>query len=773
VGFPNRQASFVAGELTPLVWGRADLARYTQGLRHLENFIIHPQGGVSNRAGTVFVREIKDNQPARIIPFEFSPELGQTYVLEFTPGFLRVHAQGQTILAAGLPLEVPHPYVSPDPAELRRLRYAQSADVLTLVEGTLPAQDLKRLGHESWTITPFDLAATRPNAPVQAALTQPGAPLPNENIPSTQVFYVVTAVASDGQESLPSNAQSGLFWDFSGRPPIRVQWTAPPASVEVYNVYKAIGPTGFYGFVGQSKTLEFLDRALAPVFNQGPPEGRNPFLSQFPTHIAYFDQRLWFALIQTLHASQAGAFKNFDRSRPSNDDDAIEATLASLTIDKIRALVPMTQLVILTASNTYAVQGDPITPNDIGATAQEAEGCADLAPIVSGRAIVFLTAAGSTVRELLYEFAADTDGGWVSTDLGITSEHLFKGRRVVAWAFQKEPYGILWAVWDDGTLASLTRQKEHEVAGWARHDTDGFVEDVACVLEGEEHAVYLVVRRAVGGQQLRYLERMASRRAATETDHSTWQFLDCSLSYAGRNAAAGATMKITGGSWTPNTEADVFSQGIADPAYQFALGDVGDYVFFEQGLVRALILQVIGPQQVRVMVETSVPESLRDVFTPLWGIARGAVSGLSHLEGRTVSAMVDGGIHPPMVVSSGTVTLGDHYENIVVGLPYSSFAETLDLDTAGGTPLSARRKNVAQVTARVMVTRGLAVGEGLPDDAAQAIPPAKVYGGELESGSIEVRPQSTWNKGGRIRFQQDAPLPCTILSIEVDTEVGG
>jgi hypothetical protein len=52
-GYPIKP-SFAGGEFAPSLYRRVDLARYATGARRLRNFIVHPHGGVSNRAGTHF-----------------------------------------------------------------------------------------------------------------------------------------------------------------------------------------------------------------------------------------------------------------------------------------------------------------------------------------------------------------------------------------------------------------------------------------------------------------------------------------------------------------------------------------------------------------------------------------------------------------------------------------------------------------------------------------------------------------------------------------------
>src|SRR5260370_19921785 len=82
---PVIQPSFAAGELSPFLYGRVDLAKFHVGCRTLLNFLVHPHGGASNRPGTRFVGEV-DNSAYRhlLIPFRFrSSPSGQNYGLVF------------------------------------------------------------------------------------------------------------------------------------------------------------------------------------------------------------------------------------------------------------------------------------------------------------------------------------------------------------------------------------------------------------------------------------------------------------------------------------------------------------------------------------------------------------------------------------------------------------------------------------------------------------------------------------------------------------------
>ena len=90
---PVIQPSFGAGELSPSLYGRVDLAKYHSGVALARNFYVDYRGGLSNRPGTAFVGQCKDSTSAnRLIPFQFSTV--QTYALVFGNQTMRVVKNG-------------------------------------------------------------------------------------------------------------------------------------------------------------------------------------------------------------------------------------------------------------------------------------------------------------------------------------------------------------------------------------------------------------------------------------------------------------------------------------------------------------------------------------------------------------------------------------------------------------------------------------------------------------------------------------------------------
>ncbi|GKX40035.1 hypothetical protein SOASR014_37740 [Pectobacterium carotovorum subsp. carotovorum] len=151
--FSMIQPSFAGGEVSPTLYGRIDIAKYAVSLRKCRNFIVRQYGGVENRPGTRFIAAAKyADKKCRLIPFQFNME--QTYALEFGDGYMRVFKDGGQVLIssgddAGDIYELTTPYAE---ADLFRLAFTQSADVMTICHPAYPPMELQRYDHDDWQI---------------------------------------------------------------------------------------------------------------------------------------------------------------------------------------------------------------------------------------------------------------------------------------------------------------------------------------------------------------------------------------------------------------------------------------------------------------------------------------------------------------------------------------------------------------------------------------------------------------------------------------------
>ena len=142
-------SNFTGGEFSPSLYGRVDLAKYYNGCRLLENYLIKPQGGAVRRPGTYYVEDVKyHNRKVRLIPFEFSDT--QAYILEFGHEYIRFYMDEGQLQSGSAAYEIASPYQESD---LFELDYAQSADVMYIVHPDYAPRKLTRTGHTAWTLS--------------------------------------------------------------------------------------------------------------------------------------------------------------------------------------------------------------------------------------------------------------------------------------------------------------------------------------------------------------------------------------------------------------------------------------------------------------------------------------------------------------------------------------------------------------------------------------------------------------------------------------------
>lgn len=91
--------AFVAGEVSPTLFGRSDLEKYDLGVALARNWFVDYRGGLSTRPGSIFVDYVKDDdKETKFIPFKFAPAVNSTYVLLFGHQYIRFLQDGAYIL---------------------------------------------------------------------------------------------------------------------------------------------------------------------------------------------------------------------------------------------------------------------------------------------------------------------------------------------------------------------------------------------------------------------------------------------------------------------------------------------------------------------------------------------------------------------------------------------------------------------------------------------------------------------------------------------------
>lgn len=230
----------------------------------------------------------------------------------------------------------------------------------------------------------------------------------------------------------------------------------------------------------------------------------------YPRAVAFYENRIWFAgstyKPQGIWASEVAIFDNFQIG--VNDDDPLSIELSSQERNEILWMADQEKLLIGTSGAEWTLSGTDlnsiISPTNIVARRQENNGSNLVRPIMVNEIVVYVQRAGKKIREFGYDLNRDRYHG---TDLMIFSEHLARGG-LSTMAFAGNPYPLLWVVNGEGELLCMTYEKDQNVYGWSRFETDGLVESVETVYGSTSDQVYLVVNRTIDGTTRRFIERI-------------------------------------------------------------------------------------------------------------------------------------------------------------------------------------------------------------------------------------------------------------------------
>jgi hypothetical protein len=560
--------NFTGGELSAYLDGRTDLSRYYNGARVCENFLCLPQGPADRRGGTRFINAAKHaDKRGRLVPFEFSDI--QAYVIEAGELYFRFYMDKGRIESGSGAYEVATPYAE---ADLAGLRWAQSADVMYLVHPAHRPRKLSRTGHTAWTLSAVDFV---------------DGPWLDENVTTTTLTPSATsggAITITASAVAGINGGQGFVATDVGRL-VRMGhqasvWAASTAYVagdvrrNSGNIYRCTlggtsatsgGPTGTgSGIVDGTVTWEFVStggiqwgyaeitaRSSATQVTASVRAGfagtsataawRLGLWSDttgWPAAVTIHDERLVFGSSTTdrpqrIDASKVGDFEN--TTPGTGDGDPLAISIGSNKVNKVRWLASMRVLLVGTVGAPFAVAADPVsaplTPTNIAAKRQTANGCADIQPVEAGKAVLFVQQQRRKLLELRYSLE---DDAYVANDLTLLAEQATRSG-IVELVYQSEPNCFLWACRVDGQLVACTYLPEQDITAWHRHPLadGGRVESLAVIPGGTgSDQLWLLVAREVGGQTVRYIE-ILEEPLPLDGSQADAYYVDCGLSYEG------------------------------------------------------------------------------------------------------------------------------------------------------------------------------------------------------------------------------------------------
>lgn len=742
------RSTFNAGELSPLMEGRTDVAKYNNGCKICENFIPSVQGPAVRRPGTRFVNEVKDSTDRTwLVNFRFN--ITQSFMLEFGDFYIRFYTNHGQVLSGGLPYEIASPYAIADLTDSDgtfTLGYVQSGDIIYFTHPSYPIYKLSRISNTNWTMT----AATLLNGPFEEQNT-------NKSIQvyASAVSGSVTLTASSG--IFTADHVGSLFFlqpqDLSSIKPWYAgqEWTTNPVNEKrrsdgkTYNcttngtptagkVWRtgASKPTHTYGtaadgdYSSRTGTVveregldwQFVDVGYGYVTITGFTSstvvtatvsgdyqlpagvvgvGNKTFrwawgsfskANGYPEHVTFFRERLVFGKGIKLYFSVAGDFENFAAKDDTNQvvaDRAIQVTLSSDHVDDIEWIIPSQGLLIGTSETEFACT-EATTNQAFGpANVKIEQQTSDGSRGVYPVTVGFSTLFVQRSGRKLKEIAYNfQQNGYTTNDMTVLSEHITQGG-LVSMDWHQEPYVALWAARTDGALLGFTFNKEQDVIGWHRH--------------------------ALGGSGV--VECVSTMPNPDKSRDDLWLIV--------RRTINGVTKRY-----------------IEYMEREYRTGDAqADAFYVDCGLTYS-------------------------------GSPATVISGLTHLEGQTVQVLADGAAHPDCVVTSGAITLSRSASKAQIGLACPATIQTTRIEAgAGDGTAQGKTKRINKVVMRFYNTLGgyagsdadhldeinFRTGSDLMDNA----PP-------LFSGDKLIEWPDGYNFNGYVAYQQRQPFPATVVA---------
>lgn len=792
------QANFSAGEIDPALHERTNFEKYNSGLKTARNVFVGKTGRLISRQGTKFFKETKYSDRKCII---YSPPF-ENYIIEWGHFYVRIHD-----ITTGTYSEDVHsltedylPFIEFVPSKLWVYIFCQGQQIQKMVLGPLnpfdPFLDTRFL--------PIGEIFHIPPAGTDPAFT-------GSSGTGDIMEYVITGIQLDGQETLATSIITGG----TCRLPINVDESTGisakfPSNVTKAKVYRRPQGGGAFGFVtdilqytlpgGGLHAFAFSDKGLPADYSVQPPSEPDWFTG-FNANArtgAIYQQRLVVAnsvmskVVPTgdeegIFVSQTGNQNNFWNKIPLSASNALSLKAGTSGKAKVLRLVDTTNgLVVFTTAGVYVSEG-ALTPENLTLTKRGRFVISEnTIPLEVPGNLLFVDSMTNTIRNLLFD---DTTKSFPGEEISIFSNHLFLNKEITSWAFQDGDIPVVWVTQDDGSLLTLTYQREHAMQAWTRHDSHGgLFESVTVQRSLNAKAVtYFVVKRG----DKRFIECMSERFTSDIKDYIG---MDCATTFDRTlNALVGGSVfevlpeDVEDWSGTLSLISNVAAFNNAPNE-----GAVGTTwrVFDSQGSACDLtVVQYLSPINVRVQpsVEFNGAESTN---LTLHEVTQ-TISGLDYLEGQEVSVLADGYVlasplndasnYEGFVVTNGSITLPKPYAIVHVGLPYTCEIETLDVDTVEQKPVQLDAKIVSQVNIKIYNTVGVYVSGTEPVRTIVKDMRDLHYKTEsLEFGNIGnacdqpvTRRESVvipkdWNSNGRILLRQVDPLPFEILSIIPD-----
>ncbi|QIU92149.1 hypothetical protein [Yokenella regensburgei] len=751
--------SFNAGEFSPLMMGQTDFQKWRSGSKKMLNFIPRSQGPAERRGGTYFVSEIKNSgNKAWLARFEYNTT--QAFILEFGPSYIRFYSNhGVALDGSSNPLEISSPYTTDDLTNSDGgfgLSMVQSADVIYICThaGNKPPYKLSRVSNTNWTMQPFDYAAA--NGPFDTINSD------KSNTVYTDEFKIWS---SDG----------------ATRP------DGTPTTTHLCTITSAL-PIFSTGDVGG---LFYIEAATDNTDNAT--VGYNGRILSWESQINYrpgqftrSDGKYYEAMMaaDTLTGSvqptwTAGTHNDGSPGVPwrySNGGWGVVqiTSVTSPTVAVGKVVQELPPPVSSAVGKTY-IWAFGEWSNTKGFPTKVSFYKSRL--VFAGRNRIWFSVASD-----FENFTPMTDGYQVQSDDGINVQIEADSTNTIQWLASSSSLLI-------GTASS-------ELSCSPSTTTSAFGADNIQITQESKYGSKGINSIIVGNTVL-FVQRAGRKVRAVTSDYQSGTYNSLDLSVLAEHITSTGIVDFA---WQQEPDCVVWvalaSGGVVGLTYNSEQDVVAWHRHDFNGVVESvatipdptgnrddlwvIVKRTINGETKRYVEYLhpswdSYTESISNAFYVDSGLSySGApvttISGLSHLEGKTVSILTDGATHPDRIVQSGSVSLDWTTSIAHVGLGFISELVTLPIE-AGGTAGTAQSKikRVSEMAIRFVNTLG--GKSGVEGGNYLDVIPSRDYHDLMDQGpgpftdDRKLVMPSQYDTNACLRVVQDQPLPMTVCAM--------
>ncbi|GAT33294.1 hypothetical protein TSACC_21707 [Terrimicrobium sacchariphilum] len=740
--------SFNAGEISPYLDARADLEKYASGCRLLENFIIMPYGGVFRRPGTEYLGTAKySDKRCRLVGFNFSTTT--RFVLELGNLYIRFWSNGYQVTSGGSPVEVVSPYLE---SELRDLQYVQINDVMYFVHPAHEPMKLTRVTDTNWTF---------------ASVAWDWPAFLDENVTAT----TITPSATTGT-GITLTASAALF-----------DW----------------GHVGGYFQIAHARTNAAV--ALTSVTASGSSGGLAVLGSwDFTTY------GTWVGVIQLQRSKDSGSTWETFRTFSVAGDRNITATGKETGESQLRITYTHT-------SGTLTARLEAIDAREYGVVKITA-----ITDTTHATADVVNDLAGTGATKIWSEGAWSVKNGFPRT-VALHEQRLWfagtSGRPQSLWGSMIDDFENFRtsALDDSGLFFTLSAQESNVIqwllsqkslligtAGgeWTLGSTDSNAAITPANVKASQESSYgsKYLRALIVNDVVLFVQRQGRKVRELLYSNQTESMVAQDLTLLSEHVTKGEILETAFQQQPDAIYWTITGTGqLVGLTYERLQNVVGWHRHTTDGTFESVattygangadevwvaVKRTVNGQDVRYIerFRTDFRESFEAEDKENWWYLDSAkrvtlspesasVTGLAHLEGRTVDILADGAVSPARTVSSGAITLQAPAGTVLVGLPFVSTLKPTKLEmTQYGTRGKTKRVHRINLSFHkslggLFSTNGSEFWDIVSRTTADAMddsPPAFTGDKNLATGADH-------SASADIIIRQEQPLPLTILAI--------